>query len=282
MIKKGIYKKPASVSEGITEAGTPDMKYYAFDWDDNIMNMPTKIILKNDDGEEVGMSTEDFAHYRSMIGKEDFQYEGETIVGFGENAFRNFGVEGDRKFIIDSMTAPTGPAWSDFVEAINNGSIFAIITARGHTPSVLREACYNLILSNRDGISFMELVKNLEKYRDIAGYDGTQDKMEILDEYLDLCRFYPVSYGEGSATSPEEGKIKAMKEFISYIKEISNTIGKKAFLKNDVSNNFIPEPTLGFSDDDIRNVETMKKHFENEPDNILQTYSTAGGIKRKY
>jgi len=282
MIKKGIYKKPASVSEGITEAGTPDMKYYAFDWDDNIMNMPTKIILKNDDGEEVGMSTEDFAHYRSMIGKEDFQYEGETIVGFGENAFRNFGVEGDRKFIIDSMTAPTGPAWSDFVEAINNGSIFAIITARGHTPSVLREACYNLILSNRDGISFMELVKNLEKYRDIAGYDGTQDKMEILDEYLDLCRFYPVSYGEGSATSPDEGKIKAMKEFISYIKEISNTIGKKAFLKNDVSNNFIPEPTLGFSDDDIRNVETMKKHFENEPDNILQTYSTAGGIKRKY
>ena len=282
MIKKGIYKKPASVSEGITEAGTPDMKYYAFDWDDNIMNMPTKIILKNDDGEEVGMSTEDFAHYRSMIGKENFQYKGQTIVGSGKNAFRNFGVEGDRKFIIDSMTAPTGPAWSDFVEAINNGSIFAIITARGHTPSVLREACYNLILSNRDGISFMELVKNLEKYRDIAGYEGTQDKMEILDEYLDLCRFYPVSYGEGSAISPEEGKIKAMKEFVSYIKEISNTIGKKAFLKNDVSNNFIPEPTLGFSDDDIRNAESMKKHFENEPDNILQTYLTAGGIKRKY
>ena len=282
MILKGKYKKPASVSEGITEAGTPDMKYYAFDWDDNIMNMPTKIILKNKEDDEVGMSTEDFAHYRSMIGKEDFQYEGETIVGFGENAFRNFGVEGDRKFIIDSMTAPIGPAWNDFVEAINNGSIFAIITARGHTPRVLRDACYNLILSNRDGISFMELVKNLEKYRDIAGFEGKQDKMDILNEYLDLCRFYPVSYGEGSATSPEEGKIKAMKEFISYIKEISNTIGKKAFFKNDVSNNFIPEPTLGFSDDDIRNVESMKKHFEDEPDNILQTYSTAGGIKRKY
>jgi hypothetical protein len=282
MIRKGIYKRPASVSEGITEAGTPDMKYYAFDWDDNIMNMPTKIILKTDDGEEVGMSTEDFAHYRSMIGKEDFKYEGNIVTGFGENAFRNFGVEGDKKFIIDSMTAPTGPAWSDFVEAINNGSIFAIITARGHTPSVLREACYNLILSNRDGISFTELLKNLEKYRDIAGFQGNQDKMEILNEYLDLCKFYPVSYGEGSATSPEEGKIKAMKEFISYIKEISTNIGKKAFFKNDVSNNFIPEPTLGFSDDDIRNVETMKKHFENEPDNILQTYSTAGGVKRKY
>lgn len=282
MIKRGNYKRPVSVSEGISETGTPDMKYYAFDWDDNIMNMPTKIILKNYEGEEVGMSTEDFAHYRSIIGKEDFRYEGETIVGFGTKAFRNFNVEGDKKFIIDAMTAPIGPAWSDFVEAINNGSIFAIITARGHTPYVLRDACYNLILSGRDGISFTELIKNLEKYRDIAGFEGEQDKMDILNEYLDLCKFYPVSYGAGSATSPEEGKIIAMKDFISYVKEMSQTIGKKAFLKNDISNNFIPEPTIGFSDDDIKNVESMKKHFEKEPDNILQTYSTAGGIKRKY
>lgn len=282
MISRREINKPASVSEGITEAGTPDMKYYAFDWDDNIMYMPTKIIVKNSDGEDVGMSTEDFAHYRTRIGKEEFEYENNIIVGFGENPFRNFGIQGDKKFIIDSMIAPTGPAWSDFVEAINNGSIFAIITARGHTPNILKEACYNLILSNRDGISFTELIKNLEKYRDIAGYNGVQDKLELINEYLDLCKFYPVTYGEGSATNPEEGKVNAMKEFINYIKEISKEIGKKAFLKNDVSNNFIPEPTLGFSDDDIRNVEVMKKHFEDEPDNILQTYSTAGGKKTKY
>jgi hypothetical protein len=275
MIRRKIF-------EGITDEGTPDMKYYAFDWDDNIMNMPTKIILKTKSGDEVGMSTDDFAHFRTKIGNEEFKYESEIIVGFGENPFRNFGVNGDKKFIIDSMVAPVGPAWPDFVEAINNGSIFAIITARGHTPSVLREACYNIILSNRDGISFTELIRNLEKYRDMAGYQGSQDKIEILNEYLDLCRFYPVTYGEGSATNPEEGKIKAMKEFISYIKQISSEIGKKAFLKNDVSNNFIPEPTIGFSDDDIRNVESMKKHFEKDPENILQTYSTAGGVKKKY
>ena len=38
------------IVEGIDETGTPDMKYYAFDWDDNIMTMPTKIILKDEDG----------------------------------------------------------------------------------------------------------------------------------------------------------------------------------------------------------------------------------------
>ena len=46
----------------------------------------------------------------------------------------NFGVEGDKKFIVDSLLAEPGPSWNDFVECINGGSIFAIITARGHTP----------------------------------------------------------------------------------------------------------------------------------------------------
>ena len=54
---------------------------------------------------------------------------------------------------------------------------------------------------------------------------------------------------------------------------------KKAFLKNKVSNNF-KLPSIGFSDDDIRNVEKMKSHFEDEP--MLKTYSTAGGVKKLY
>lgn len=275
-------RRTVSVMEGITETGSPDMKYYAFDWDDNILSMPTKIILKNKDSDNVGMSTEDFAHYRSIIGTEDFKYKGEEIVGYGEEPFQNFNVKGDKQFIIDTMLAKTGPAWSDFVEAINNGSIFAIVTARGHTPSVIKESCYNLIVSGYQGISSDELVRNLEKYRDLNGMDDGMSKIDMIKEYLDLCKFYPVSYGKGSATSPEEGKIMAMEEFVSYVKEKSNEIGKKALFKNKISNNFIPEPTIGFSDDDIRNVETMKKHFEKDPENIITTYSTAGGVKNKY
>jgi len=265
------------IKEGISDIGSPDMKYYAFDWDDNIMMMPTKIVLKDEDGDEVGMSTEDFAEHRTEIGKQPFEYEGHTIVGFADDAFRNFTVKGDRQFIIDSLTAKPGPAWNDFVEAINGGSIFSIITARGHTPDILKEACYNLIVSNKNGIDSNELIRNLEKYREIAGED-IKNKRDMIREYLDLCKFYPVSYGEGSAVNPEEGKVKAMKEFINYVKEMSKHIHKKAFLKNKISNNFIPQ--IGFSDDDIRNVEKMKKHFEDEP--MLKTYSTAGGIKKRY
>jgi hypothetical protein len=272
-------RKLKRLREGIDETGTPDMKYYAFDWDDNIMTMPTKIIVQDEDGEEVGMSTEDFAEHRTQIGNTKFDYKGHTIVSFAKDPFRYFGVMGDKQFIIDAMIAKPGPAWPDFVEAINNGSIFSIITARAHTPSVIKEACYNLIISNHNGINSNELVKNLEKYRHIAD-EEILSKDEMIKEYLDLCRFHPVSYGSGSATNPEEGKIKALKEFVSYIKDVSGFIKKKAFLKNKISNNF--NPIIGFSDDDIRNVEKVKSHFEDEPGNIIRTYSTAGGIKKRY
>ena len=86
------------VKEGFDDAGTPDLKYYAFDWDDNLMYMPTKIILQDENGNEVGMSTEDFAEYRTEIGKKPFNYKGETIVGFGEDPFRYFRTAGDQKF----------------------------------------------------------------------------------------------------------------------------------------------------------------------------------------
>lgn len=267
------------INEIIDETSTPVMKYYAFDWDDNLMFMPTKIYLLDDNDNTVGMSTEDFAEYRTEIGKEPFKYEGHTIVGFDKEPFRDFGVKGDNKFLIDAMKAPTGPAWPDFVEAINNGSIFSIVTARGHTPSVLKEAVHKLINSNKHGLSKSTLVKNLKKYRDLADEEDLSDD-ELVSVYLDMCRFHPVSFGAGSATNPEQGKIDAMEEFIRYVKLMSHRLQKKAFMKNKISNYFTP--FIGFSDDDVRNVEKMKSHFSKKKDNILQTYLTTGGKKTKY
>ena len=267
------------IVEGIDEFGAPDEKYYAFDWDDNIVSMPTKIILKDEDGDEVGMSTEDFATYREEIGKEPFEFDGHTIVGYSEDALIWFGVKGDKQFIVDAMMAKPGPSWDDFVEAINNGSIFSIVTARGHTPSVLKEACYNYIVSNMNGIDSNELVKNLEKYRDLADEENVS-KREMIREYLDLCKFYPVTYGQGSAAKVEPLKKMAVREFVNYVREMSDYIQKKAFLKNKISNYFVPK--VGFSDDDLKNVESVKKHFEDDPENIITTYSTKGGIKKEY
>lgn len=266
-----------NLQEGFDPEGSPDLKYYAFDWDDNIVTMPTQIIVLSYDDEEVGISTEDFAEFRTMIGNEPFEYKGKTIVGYAPDPYRNFKVTGDDQFIVDSMIATPGPSWNDFVECINGGSIFSIITARGHTPSVMRDAVYNYIVSDHNGIDKEELITNLKKYRELAAED-IGDNQTLINQYLDLCKFYPVTFGEGSASNPEEGKIKALREFINYVKEMSLKLGKKAFFKNDVKNYFVPQ--IGFSDDDIRNVEVMKKEFEDEP--ALKTYSTAGGIKTRY
>lgn len=271
------------IHEGIDEKGTPDMKYYAFDWDDNVVHMPTKIMLKTEDGDEIGMSTDDFAEYRHQIGKEPFNYKGDVIVGYTDEPFKNFQTPGDKNFLIDAMRAELGPAFDDFREAINGGSIFSIITARGHKPNTLKQAVYNYIIDGFNGIDKDELVKNLKKYRDISGEEDMTDD-ELIKTYLDMNRFHPVSYNDPEgAANPEEAKVRAMDKFVDYVRELSQELNKRAFLKKDVSNNFIPaKPTIGFSDDDIRNVEVMKKHFEDKPDNIVKTYSTAGGIKKEY
>ena len=270
------------ITEGFKGEGSPDLKYYAFDWDDNIVHMPTKIILKDDNGNEVGMSTDDFAEHRHHIGKKPFDYKGRTIIGFSENPFRNFRTEGDKEFLIDAMRAKTGPAFDDFKEAINNGSIFSIITARGHNPNTLKQAVYNYIIDGFNGIDKDQLVKNLKKYRTFVDEDDMSDE-ELIKSYLELNKYHPVSFGDDKgAANPEEAKVRAMDDFVNYIKAMSAVLNKKAYLKNDISNTFVPaKPTIGFSDDDIRNVEVMNKHFKDKPDNIVKTYSTAGGAKKE-
>ena len=165
----------------------PNMKYYAFDWDDNIVYMPTEIILLDNHDDEVGMSTHDFAKYRSEIGKNTFKYRGTNIVGYAQNPFRQFREEGDENFLNDIMIAKRGPAFNDFKEAINNGSIFSIITARGHNPNTLKEGVKKYIKKGFFDINQNKLIYNLEKYRDLIPSDDNED---IVDQYLEFHKMY--------------------------------------------------------------------------------------------
>jgi len=189
------------IKEGFKDDVTPNMKYYAFDWDDNIVHMPTKIMLKTEDGDEVGMSTDDFAKYRHEIGKDPIEYNGKKIVGYADNAFRNFRTDGDKQFIIDAMKAKLGPAFDDFRESINNGSIFSIITARGHNPNTIKQAIYNYIVSGFGGIDKDELLKNLRKYRTFVDEEDMSDN-ELIKTYLELNKYHPVTFGQGGAERP--------------------------------------------------------------------------------
>ena len=282
------------LNEGFDDVGRPDLKYYAFDWDDNIMFMPTSILVMDEDENEVQMSTEDFAEYRERIGFEAFNYKGKRIVAYSIGAFKNFREPGNKRFIIDSMIAKTGPAWPDFVECINGGSIFAIITARGHSPKTLRDSVYNLIMSNKNGLDSRELAKNLHKYRDIGNKVSSDKTVKSLspselNEYLDMCKFEPVSYGANNAANPEQAKFDALKNFVSYCRSLASELKSKygvdgsPMFKNDLEFNASWEPYIGFSDDDLRNIEKIKelisKEYEESPVNL---YLTKGGNKTRY
>jgi len=281
-LKTSIRKNLFKIVEGIGPEKMPDHKYYAFDWDDNVMNMPTKIIVEDDRGGEVGMTTEDFAEHRHDLGKKPFVYNGKTIVGYAPQPFRNFRTEGDRQFLDDVLTGGFGPSWNDFVECINSGSIFAIITARGHNPETLKKGVYKLIKNNVGGLDPEQLVQSLKDFREIVGEDIKDDET-LIKEYLDMCKFHPVSFGTGAEANPEEGKVIALREFISYVKKLSQQIGGKTYFKNDVKNNFVV-PTIGFSDDDEKNIEKVKEFLKQEfgLEQPVQTYLTKANIKKKY
>ena len=198
-----------STNEGIDpETGEPDYKYYAFDWDDNILMMPTQIMLRNEQEQEVPMGTADFAEYRSLIGKEPFDYNGHSIIGFSEQPYRNFRhPTGDKQFIKDSLVAELGPSWDDFVECLNGGSIFAIITARGHHPETLKMAVRALIEAEREGIDRQMLMSSLQRYREMAAMGSSGE--DIIEEYLEMCRSPGQLYWAGG--KPRSSKTRGIK-----------------------------------------------------------------------
>lgn len=273
-IREGIRKS----KEGYI---TPDSKYYAFDWDDNIVHMPTKILVKDENGETIEMSTRDFEIYKKQIGVTPFEYNGHIIVGPDENFLINFSEKKDSDFIPHSSEAEKGPAFDDFKEAIEGGSIFSIITARGNNPNTIRKAIRNYIVSGYGGIDKEKLLSNIKNYRTLASFSENMSPSDLLRYYLSLIKIYPVAYKNPTVNVPE-AKVVALEDFISYAYKMSQRLGKRAFLKNLISNNFNPNRIeVGFSDDSRGNVEAIKKKVTSSPEVSFKTYYTGSGYKEE-
>ena len=253
------------IKESVTGKGT--LLYYAFDWDDNILTMPTQILVLDDKGEEVGMTTEEFRKYRMLIGKEEIEFKGKNIVGLDYNtAFRNFrDIEDPEIFKKDVIKAINmgafGPAWDDFIECLTNGSVFAIITARGHESEGMRKGV-EYVIDNLDQQDKEKMHDSLLMFLQLFGksrdtehsYESASSfsKSELVQDYLDLCHFVGVSAPSRgvSAGSPEEAKVESLREFITDVNGYAEKIG------------FVAK--VGFSDDDKGNVEHMTKALSSE------------------
>lgn len=230
------------------------LRVYKFDWDDNILKLPTKIKLYKN-GKPLYVSTSEFAELRNNP-----EY---VIKSDAYDEFRDYGVRGEDAFIEDTKIAIKNnnhaPSFKKFKEALIHGNYFAIITARGHAPETIKKGVrtfINLALTPDEKISFKKTLKQI--FGDLPFND-------LVEKYLSKQRYYPVSSPEfqskfgsvSGADKPEIAKQIASKDFIEYIEKVAKKLDAKdvRILKQKSKGPLVI--SVGFSDDDKKNVKAM-------------------------
>ena len=284
MIMEGILNNwKGFVNEAITPEGKVKLSYYSFDWDDNLIEMPTKIVFKDvKNGGVKEVDTHSFAEIRTKLPELGLEYlpNDGSFINFRDND------EANESFISDAVKAPTAKAWPAFVRAINTASFFAIITARGHSPQTLREGVRAVINAEKEGISKQQLVNSIKTYYKVTNIKlPTEDEDQLISLYLSKCQFSPVSHpsiagtGGNSAGSPEQLKVQEFNKFKHKMQKLSAklrernkklTLNDKGFLESH-------EFKIGFSDDDIKNVKHMT-HATKKSKSVSVFQTDKGGV----
>jgi len=271
-----------------TEVANRDLKYYIFDWDDNILHMPTKIRLEHldDDGvwRATDVSTSTFAlvrsdteHYRPPKGGWN-----EAFRDFADPAVSSDATDEQNCFILDTLDAlervehgePPGPSYNALKKTLREGRLFAIVTARGHSPKTIERAVRVFIKYALTEEERREMMSNLRGYR--QWIDGVKDDelgtdAQELDYYLGLCRYSAVTYdgviqrlerdpiyNEKLATAPNASRPELAKEFAirDFVEHVFHMLRRCGQLNRSVS--------IGFSDDDVGNVKTVSSYIKAE------------------
>ncbi len=265
---------------------TRDFKYYIFDWDDNILHMPTRIYLEKlgEDGvwRTTSVSTGTFALVRTDTGHYRMPTEGGR-----DAAFRDFqdppGAEGgDLAFIRDTRLAlerikageRPGPSFETLRKTLREGRIFAIVTARGHAPETIRAAVRMFIDEVLDAGEREEMLANLRGYRhcfDKVEAFGTDE--EEIEFFLSLCRYHAVTnpdfrdrmvedrdFGFRLASAASEHRPELAKEFAirDFTEHLLHTLKRAECL--DAGR----QVAIGFSDDDPGNVAAVSNYIRAE------------------
>lgn len=255
---------------------------YIFDWDDNILYMPTTIKMdKKVDGKWIpeDVPTDLFAHVRS-----DSNYRlrnNDPALAFKDFKESKPFIEDTKKAIHANKFAPSA---DKFKEALIHANPFGINTARGHKPEILRDGVRLFIDMVFDEDEKSEMVNNI---REILNQTKGLNDDQTIDYYIDeMGEYYPVSsdeFGErfglevtGGAANPEHAKKVAIEHFVRKIFRNIDKLVKGGYKKMSV----------GFSDDDLKNVRAVEKFIEEElnkmyPEFHFVVYDTSDKGKRK-
>lgn len=246
-------------------------EYYMFDWDDNILHMPTRIYLekKTDEGWiDYPVSTSTFAGIR----QDTVNYR--PINGDWDDAFIEFydhGQRGGRAFVEDTMSAlgpiidgaeTGGPSITRFCQALVEGRLFAIITARAHSVQFIREGVEYFIARVLTETQREEMIRNLRSFKDL--FEQAHQHLtgaELVAKYLDLNKYHGVTSPEfelligrklDGAESPAIAKKLAIRDFVEHAVQQVKDLGFDAPI------------SIGFSDDDQHNIRTVEEFLARE------------------
>tara|TARA_Y100000310_G_scaffold241566_1_gene245576 strand:+ start:5132 stop:5992 length:861 start_codon:yes stop_codon:yes gene_type:complete len=254
---------------------TDKVRGYSFDWDDNILFMPTKIKMEKKESLRwipVNVSTEEFAELRN---NPDYRLTDHAFMDFQDP--QTF-ISDTKKAIEDEKFAPS---FDKLKESLIYANPFSIITARGTPSHTIKESIRILIGMTFDTEEVNKMVSNIEKT-----YPSTKDMSmdEKIDFYLSKNDYSAVTSDEFKdkfgldvdVENPEEGKKIALKD---YVDRVVNGVRK-------LSDGEYDRLSIGFSDDDRRNIDVVIDYIRNElsveyPGVEFFIYDTSQGEKNK-
>ena len=258
------------------------LRTYIFDWDDNILYMPTTIKMDKKEGGKwvpVDVPTDEYAHIRTS--PEYRLRDNSPGIAFSDFRESKPFIEDIKKAIHNDNFAPSA---DKFKEALINTNPFGINTARGHKPEILRDGVKLFIDMVFTDEEKSEMVGNVKK---ILNQTKELTPDQSIDFYLDeMGEYYPVSseeFGErfgldttGGAANPEHAKKVAIEHFVRKVFDNVKTLVNSDYKKLSV----------GFSDDDVRNVKAVEQFIEEElnkmyPEFHFVVYDTSDKGKRK-
>lgn len=241
----------------LAQAAGHQVVAFNFDWDDNIVFMPTKVyVFDRASGEQKGVSTADFAEVRHRVygTKGEPPHEKNTTwrgVDWGRyelrgddatGSFREFrDLNGENRFLSDvrrmirraRTTAWQAPSFKDFQTSLSSPDAAkwsAVITARSHDPEKMLE-----------GVRYLQQ----------RGY---------VRHLPEVGHLYAVANPrfQGSSASPSEAKAKIMMQLLDQVDREPLQADMPAVLDRDGSASKVLH-LWGFSDDDFGNYETAAR-----------------------
>jgi hypothetical protein len=250
-----------------------DLKYYVFDWDDNVLCMPTRIHMERltKEGSWVphlcstaafSVIRKDTEHYRFPQNQRELafvEFQDERTPLGGGNFMKDLDLALDD--ILSGRKSPP-PSFATFKKTLIEGRLFAIVTARGHREETLRAGVQRFIERVLTPVEREVMLINLR------GYDYCFDNVrtfpsqsKVLQHYLSLCHYHAITSPDFKARVADEAvgqasevlKHFAIQDFIDHLISILDKTGMAA-LRLPMS--------IGFSDDDRHNVTAVQRYIE--------------------